>query len=429
MAYYKINGGKKLNGMISVSGAKNAAVAIIPAVILCGEKCKLFNIPDIEDVRILRELLEQIGAKVVFDGKKGIMEIDPSTINSQDLTCELMRRMRASYYFLGALLGKYGYAKLALPGGCSIGERPINMHIDGISALGADIRLNTKADILEANGKILVGNGEITLATRSVGATINIMLAASAVKAGTTVICNPAKEPHIVDVANFLNAMGADVKGAGTERITINATDSWHGCSYEIIPDQIETGTYMIAAAATGGVVTLQNVIPRHMESLTQTLRKCGVKVEEGTDGERDYLRISADKRLVATDITTEPYPGFPTDLQQPMTALLSMAKGKSIVTETIFESRFNHTKELIRMGADITITDKNMVAVIHGVEELHGADVSITDLRAGAALVVAALMAQGTSRVYEIKYLDRGYENLDDKLRGLGADIERIEA
>lgn len=427
MAYYKIRGGNRLNGMISISGAKNAAVAIIPAVILCGQECTLLNIPDIEDVRILAELLEYIGAKVDFDAGKGIMKIDPSNIFSQDLSCNLMRSLRASYYFLGALYGKYGRAKIALPGGCVIGQRPIDLHMDGMRELGAKVTL--KGDILEAESiGLSFHEGEIRLPIRSVGATINIMLAASAVKTGVTVITNPAKEPHIVDVANFLNAMGADVKGAGTDRITIRPAKQWHGCTYEVIPDQIETGTYMIAAAAAGGNVTLRNVIPRHMESLTQVLRDCGVQIEEKTDGERDYITITSDGHLKATDIRTSPYPGFPTDLQQPMAALLSLADGTSMINETIFESRFVYVTQLALMGADIKVSNDNKTAVIHGVDKLIGTDVTITDLRAGAALVVAALTAEGETRVHKVKYIDRGYEAMDKKLQSLGAHIERIE-
>lgn len=434
MAYYKIIGGKNLDGMISVSGAKNAAVAAIPAVILCGQKCTLTNIPDIEDVRILKRLLEGIGAKVDFDSKAGSITIDPSTINTQCLTCEPMRQMRASYYFLGALLGKFGYAKIALPGGCRIGERPIDLHIKGMDELGADVCLyeipsdvpGDKKEVLEAKG-MLVGRGEISL-KRSVGATINVMMAASAAKEGITVISNPAKEPHIVDVANFINAMGGNIRGAGTDKITITATKNWHGCTYEIIPDQIETGTYMIATAAAGGRITLKNVIPKHMEALTKVLRKCGVIIEEGTDGERDYLRITSPKKLLPVNFTTEPYPGFPTDLQQPMTAMLSIACGDSTVTETLFENRFNHVAELKKMGAKINVSADKKQAFISGVNKLQGADVTITDLRAGAALVVAALAAEGETKIHAIKYLDRGYEKLADKLSILGATIERIE-
>ena len=427
MSYYKIKGGNKLEGMISISGAKNAAVALIPAAILCGQKCTLLNVPNIEDVRILVELLKSIGAKINFDEDHGAMEIDPVGIHSHVLTCDLMRSLRASYYFLGALYGKYGYAKIALPGGCAIGQRPIDIHIEGLRTLGAEV--NLKNDVLEAKSKgVHFFSGEINLPVKSVGATINIMLAASTIKTGVAVITNPAKEPHIVDVANFLNAMGADVQGAGTDRITIKPAREWHGCTYEIIPDQIETGTYMIAAAATGGNVTLRNVIPKHMEALTQVLRECGATVEEKTDGKCDYITVSASKRLSATDIRTAPYPGFPTDLQQPMAALLSVATGTSMINETIFESRFMYTKQLELMGADIKVSNDNKTAVIHGVEKLFGTDVSITDLRAGAALVVAALVAEGETNVHKIHYLDRGYELLEKKLKSLGAQIERIE-
>lgn len=427
MSHYRIKGGRPLNGMISISGAKNAAVAIIPAVILCGQPCTLMNVPNIEDVRILRRLLEHIGAVVEFDTQNSIMRIDPRGIHSQDLSCELMKSLRASYYFLGALYGRYGKAKIALPGGCVIGARPINIHMDGLSELGAEVEL--RGDILYAEQKTLsFHEGEIRLPIRSVGATINIMLAASAIKEGKTIITNPAKEPHIVDVANFLNAMGADVRGAGTDRITITPAKSWHGCTYEIIPDQIETGTYMIAAAAAGGKVTLKNVIPRHMEALTQVLRDCGATVEEMTDLKYDYIIVTSDGKMRATDIRTAPYPGFPTDLQQPMAALLSRADGKSQIIENIFENRFVYIRELVHMGADIEVTDANRRAVIRGVKELKGNLVNISDLRAGAALVVAGLTAVGETNVYNVEFLDRGYEAMEEKLRTLGADIERID-
>lgn len=427
MAYYRIKGGKKLNGMISVSGAKNAAVAIIPAVILCGHKCTLLNVPDIEDVRIIMKLLKSLGATVEFDSENNEMTIDPASISTQELTCDLMRHLRGSYYFLGALYGKYGHARIALPGGCAIGERPIDLHIAGLTEMGAQVKL--KGDILQADRKgIHFCNGEINLPMKSVGTTINLMLAASTIEAGCVVITNAAKEPHIVDVANFLNAMGADVKGAGTDTITINPAKSWHGCTYEIIPDQIEAGTFMIAAAATGGTVTLRNVIPRHMESLTQVLRDCGVTVKEETDGKCDYITVSSKGRLSATDIRTAPYPGFPTDLQQPMATLLSLAEGTSKIDETIFESRFMYTRQLKLMGADIKVSNDNKTAVIHGVKKLDGAVVTITDLRAGAALVVAGLVAEGETIVQKIEYLDRGYERLDEKFRRLGAHIERVE-
>lgn len=434
MAHYRINGGKKLNGKISISGSKNAAVAIIPAVILCGKKCTLKNIPDIDDVRKLILLLESIGAKVEFDTQQNIMTVDPSGISSTELTGDLMRELRASYYFLGALLGKYGKAKLALPGGCSIGKRPIDIHISGMEALGVEVKLDKVKNTITAfsknnNGELFCSSGSIKLQKRSVGGTINIMMAAAAAKYNETVIRNAAKEPHVVDVANFLNAMGANITGAGTDTITIRPTNEWHGCTYEIIPDQIETGTYMIAAAAAGGCVTLCNVIPKHMEALTQVLLKCGVGITKFSDDERDYITIdSKGKGLSAAEVVTEPYPGFPTDLQQPLVALLAAANGQSIVREEIFEARFAYVEQLNLMGASIKVLEDNRLAVINGVGTLKAQNVIVPDLRAGAALIVAALMAEGESNIYDIQYLDRGYEKLDSKLKGVGADITRIE-
>ena len=435
MAYYKVKGGNKLNGTVSVSGAKNAAVAIIPAVILCGAECTLKNIPDIEDVRILIKLLKSVNAKVDFNTKDNILKIDSSTITKDD--CEMidpvMRDLRASYYFLGAMLGRFGTAYIKLPGGCAIGERPIDLHIMGIKALDVSIDEDTMNETVRAtanrkDGQLYCSSRLIYLPKKSVGATINIMIAASKIKYGEVVINNAAKEPHVVDVANFLNAMGADVTGAGTDNITIKPARRWHGCTYEIIPDQIETGTFMLAAAAAGGSVTVKNVIPKHMESLTQALKNCGVSVCQSWDGERDCLVVESDgaNSLNSIMVETAPYPGFPTDLQQPLVAMLSCAKGQSYVRETIFESRFVYIKQLIAMGAVIRVDDR--LACVEGQKKLKGSNVAITDLRAGAALVVAALMADGVSHISNIHFLDRGYEHFDEKFRSIGADIERVE-
>lgn len=422
MAHYVINGGKRLEGTVTIGGAKNAAVAIIPAVILAGEPCHIENLPNIEDVHVLEKILSMAGAKIQHL-PDGSVVIDPTSINTQSLTFDIMQTLRASYYMLGALLGRYGHAEIALPGGCPIGARPIDQHIKGMRALGAEIDIDKKG-IIHAEGK-LVG-AEIYMDIVSVGATINLMLAASRA-VGTTVINNAAKEPHVVDVANFLNMMGASVKGAGTDVIRIKGTDELHGCTYAIIPDQIEAGTYMIAAAATRGNVILQNIIPTHLEAISAKLMESGVHVTEGDNGREYYLNISADSRPRAVDIKTLPYPGFPTDLQQPMMSFLSVSGGSSLITENIFEDRFNHVTELNRMGANIRMINRH-TAHIEGVDALHGMDVYATDLRASAALVVAALMAEGESRVFNLHYIDRGYEHLEHKFRALGADITRVE-
>ena len=410
-----IKGGKPLAGEVTVSGAKNAAVAILPAAILCEGKCDIENLPDIEDVRLLDYLLCQMGAKTKLDGTS--MSIDASGVSGNAVDNEAVKRMRASYYLLGALLGRFGKAEVSLPGGCAIGLRPIDQHIKGFEALGAHVK--TEYGMLKAyapNG--LVGT-DIFLDLVSVGATINIMLAA--VKAqGKTTIVNAAKEPHVVDLANFLNSMGAKVKGAGTDIIRITGVEKLHSCFYSIIPDQIETGTLMIAAAATRGDVTVKNVIPTHMEALSAKLMEMGVNVEEFDDS----IRITCPRRPKHVTIKTLPYPGFPTDLQQPATVLLSTADGASIIIENIFESRFKHINEIRRMGANVSIDGR--VCVVEGVEKLTGAPVRATDLRAGAALVVAGLMADGVTEISGVKYIDRGYDHIESKLKSLGADIHR---
>lgn len=421
MAYYRINGGKRLEGAVTISGAKNAALAIIPAVILSGESCLLENLPEIEDVRIVEEILTSMGADISRT-PDGSMRIDPSGISTFSVTGEMVSSMRASYYLLGALLGRYKKAEIALPGGCAIGQRPIDQHIKGMRALGADIVI--QGGSVKARADRLRG-AEIYLDVVSVGATINIMLAAVAAE-GQTIIANAAKEPHVVDVANFLNMMGANVKGAGADVIRIQGGRRLHGCTYAVIPDQIEAGTFMIAAAATRGDVIINNVIPTHLEAISAKLMECGVTVSEGDDGRDFFIRVSADKRPRAVNIKTLPYPGFPTDLQQPMMALLATAEGNSFIMENIFENRFNHVPELAKMGASISISSRT--ATVEGVEKLYGAPLCASDLRAGAALVIAALAAEGESTISQIHFIDRGYEFLEQKLRALGADIMRIE-
>ncbi|MDO5112608.1 MAG: UDP-N-acetylglucosamine 1-carboxyvinyltransferase [Clostridia bacterium] len=422
MAHYVINGGKRLEGVVTISGAKNAALAIIPATILAGESCLLENLPSIDDVRTLECILTRMGATVAFT-PDGSMRVDPRGIRDYNVTFDMVRSLRASYYLLGALLGRYGYAKIALPGGCMIGQRPIDQHIKGMRALGATVTVEN--GMVTARADKLVG-AEIYLDVVTVGATINIMLAAVGAT-GQTIINNAAKEPHVVDVANFLNMMGASVKGAGTDVIRVMGGRTLHGCSYAIIPDQIEAGTYMVLAAATGGDVVINNVIPTHLEAISAKLMEAGVKVIEGDDGREFFMRVTAEQiRPRPVNIKTLPYPGFPTDLQQPMMALLSVADGNSYIVENIFEERYNHVPELRRMGANIEINGR--MATIDGVPKLSAAPLYASDLRAGAALIVAALMAEGESQVHNIGFIDRGYEYLEQKLRAIGADIRRVE-
>ena len=422
-SFYSIHGNRRLEGTVTISGAKNAAVAIIPAAVLAGEPCVLENLPNIADVESLREILEGLGAKVDMT-EGGCMRIDPSTINTRDATSSKVSSMRASYYLLGAMLGAYGEIELALPGGCVIGPRPIDQHVKGMRALGAKIYMDESRNVLRAQATKLKG-AEIFFDVVSVGATINVMLAATRAE-GTTVLSNVAKEPHVVDVANFLNMMGASVRGAGTDVIRIQGKKKLHGCSYSIIPDQIETGTYMIAAAATRGDVVIKNVIPTHMEAISAKLMESGARVIEGDDGRDFFLRVTMDDRPRPVSFRTMVYPGFPTDLQQPMMAYLTTASGTSVITENIFENRFNHVKELRKLGASISISKR--VARVKGVENLRGGDIYASDLRAGAALIVAGLMSNGETRVHNIGYINRGYEYLDSKFKAIGADIVRIE-
>ncbi len=417
MEKFVINGGKPLVGEVTVSGAKNAAVAILPATILAADKCIIENLPEISDVDVSLEILGDLGAKVRMLGHN-TYEIDTTHVNCTAVPDDLSRQMRASYYFLGALLGRFGEGQVAMPGGCNLGPRPIDQHLKAFTALGAE-------DVVEC-GQVRVHScglkgTHVFFDTVSVGATMNAMLSAVLAE-GQTVLENVAKEPHIVDLANFLNMMGADVRGAGTDVIKIRGRKALHGCTYSIIPDQIEAGSYMVAAAITGGNVLVKNVIPKHLEPITAKLELAGVVVEEYDDAVRVYRAGD----LLATKIKTMPHPGFPTDMQPLMTVLLSVAKGTSIVTEGIWENRFRYVDELLRMGANIQVDGR--VAVIEGVPELQPAPLRASDLRAGAALVAAALSAKGTSEIEEISHIERGYERMVEKLQGLGADIKRVK-
>ena len=413
-----ITGGQRLEGIVHVSGGKNTSVAVISASILSQTPCVIENLPNIEDVNVSVETLRHLGAKVIWDPDAGVMEVDSSTINRTDVPLELCRRMRASSYYIGALLARFGRAQVPLPGGCDIGRRPIDQHIKGMRALGA--KVETTRGMVLAEADELTGS-DVFMDMVTVGGTINVMLAASRAK-GITTIYNAAKEPHIVDLANFLNSMGCRVKGAGTDVIRIRGVDTLQ-CRrpYAVIPDQIETGTLMIAAAATRGDVVIHGCIPTHMEALTAKLLEMGVRVTENDDS----IRVRPQGVQRAVNVKTQVYPGFPTDLQQPMTSLLCMANGVSTVSETIFERRFMHLDELRRMGAHIKLMDHSTI-LIEGVRELYGAPVTVTDLRAGAALIVAGLMAKGVTEIYETSYIDRGYERIEEKLRSLGADIRR---
>ena len=417
MEYFKINGGKKLSGHVSISGAKNAAVAIIPASLLTKKVCRIENIPDIIDVINILDILKELGSKVtMFD--RHTVEIDNSGVNTFVADSDGVTRMRASYYLVGALLGRFKNAVVTMPGGCNFGERPIDLHAKGFERLGASV--NLQGGKFDVHAENLVGTN-IYFDTVSVGATINIMIAA-VLADGLTVIENAAKEPHIVDVANFLNSMGADVKGAGTDTIKIRGVKELDSCTYSLIPDQIEAGTFMVAAAATGGDVTVDNVIPKHMEALTAKLVEMGVDVTENDES----IRVRSTGILKGTNVRTLPYPGFPTDLQPLMVALLACADGTSTMTENVWENRYQYVGELRRMGANIMINGR--LAVIQGVRNLVGCPVKATDLRAGAAMVVAGLAARSETSVHSIQYIDRGYEYFAEKLKGLGADIERVK-
>lgn len=409
-----INGGRRLSGSISVSGAKNAGLPVMAAAALCDDICIIDNLPYVKDIIIMGELLRCMGAEVSLS-PNGRAVINPRGIKNVIPPEDLVAKMRASTYLMGILLGRFHEACVPPPGGCSIGARPIDQHLRGFEALGATV---TEGEFLTLKAQKLVGNDVYLEA--SVGATINLILAATKAE-GVTVIHGCAKEPHVVDVANFLNNMGASIRGAGTDTIRIRGVQHLRSASYTIIPDQIETGTWMIIAAATKGDIVIENCIPTHMEVVSDKLRKTGAEVIEGDD----FLRVRCDGPLTATNIRTMVYPGFPTDLQQPMSAMLTVARGRSVITETIYEQRYRHLEEMRRMGAKVQVEDR--LAFIDGVDKLYGRSVEATDLRAGAALIVAGLMAEGTTTISGVKYIDRGYERIEDKLTSVGADVRRI--
>ena len=417
MKQYIIKGGRPLQGEVQIGGAKNAALGIIVAAIMAVEPVLIENLPEVDDVKVLLDAIEGIGA-IVERIDEHTVRINGAVINDVNVDDEYIRKIRGSYYLVGALLGKYKKAVVALPGGCQIGSRPIDQHLKGFEQLGATVTIHNGK--IDAYAETLIGS-HIYLDCPSVGATINIMMAACMAE-GKTIIENPAKEPHIVDVANFLNSMGANIKGAGTDTIRIRGVERLHGSEYSIIPDQIEAGTYMIAAAATGGDVYIRNVIPKHLEAITAKLIEIGAKVEEYDD----CVRVHSNGRMGYANVKTMPYPGFPTDMQPQMVTLLALSEGVSIVTETIFETRFKYISELRRMGSNINV--EGNAAIITGVEGFTGATVSAPDLRAGAALVIAGLVADGFTTVEQIQYIERGYENFEDKIRGLGGFIEKVD-
>lgn len=418
MEQFVIKGGTSLSGEVEIGGAKNAALAILAAAIMTDETVTIDNLPDVRDVNVLIGAMEDIGAMIERIDRHTV-KINGSRIQRMSVDYEYIKKIRASYYLLGALLGKYHRAEVALPGGCEIGSRPIDLHIKGFRALGADVDISY--GLISAKADRLIGD-DIYMDKVSVGATINVMMAA-ALAEGKTVIENAAKEPHVVDVANFLNSMGANIRGAGTDVIRIFGVEKLHKTEYSVIPDQIEAGTFMCAAAATGGDVLVKNVIPKHLEATTAKLEEAGCIVEEYDDA----VRVIGTKTLTNTQVTTLPYPGFPTDMQPQMTVVLGIAQGTSTVTESIFENRFKYVDELSRMGANIQV--EGCIAIIRGVERYTGARVCAPDLRAGAALVVAGLAADGVTVVDDIHYIQRGYENFEGKLRNLGAQIERVSS
>ena len=412
-----ITGGTPLKGEVIISGAKNAAVGILPATLLINGICTIENLPNISDVKIYCNILEQLGAKITWNSENEIT-IDTRNITTTEAPLDLTSKFRASYYIIGALLGRKGQVTVGMPGGCKLGARPIDQHIKGFEALGATV--NVGKGKIEAHANKLTANS-IYMDITSVGATINVMLA-SVLAEGTTIIDNAAKEPHIVDVANFLNTMGADIRGAGTDTIKVNGVKELRGNStYSVVPDQIEAGTFMVAAVASKGDVLLKNCITKHLEPITAKILEVGGCVEDYGDS----IRVYCDKRPNKANIKTLPYPGFPTDMQSQMGIILSIANGTSIITESIWESRFQYTEELNKMGAKITAQGKT--AFFEGVEELTGAPVYASDLRAGAALIVAGIIAKGTTEIYNLQYVDRGYENIEEKFRNLGAKIERV--
>ena len=418
MEQYIIKGGHPLVGEVEIGGAKNAALAILAAAIMTDETVLIDNLPDVNDINVLIDAIEGIGAQV-HRVDRHTVKINGASIKNVDIEYDYIKKIRASYYLLGALLGKYRRAEVALPGGCNIGSRPIDQHLKGFRALGADVDIMHGAIVAKADE---LHGSHIFLDVVSVGATINIMMAAS-LAPGRTILENAAREPHVVDVANFLNSMGANIKGAGTDVIRIKGVEKLHRTEYSIIPDQIEAGTFMFAAAATGGDVTVKNVIPKHLEATTAKLEEIGCEVEEFDDA----VRVRAPKRLHRTHVKTLPYPGYPTDMQPQIAVTLALAEGTSIVTESIFENRFKYADELSRMGANIKVEGNS--AIIDGVKKLTGARVSAPDLRAGAALVIAGLAADGITVVDDIVYIQRGYERFEEKLRSIGGIIERVDS
>lgn len=417
MEQYIIKGGNALTGEVDISGAKNASLAIIAAAIMTDETVTIENLPDVQDINVLIQAIEGIGAKVSRINQHCV-KISGASINSIKVDYEYIKKIRASYYLLGSLLGKYRKAEVALPGGCNIGSRPIDQHIKGFKALGAQVRIEHGMIVTEA--EILEGN-HIYMDVVSVGATINIMLAAT-LAPGDTSIENAAKEPHVVDVANMLNSMGANIKGAGTDVIRIKGVRALHGTTYSIIPDQIEAGTFMFASAVTRGNILVKNVIPKHLEAVTAKLLEIGCSVEEYDDS----VRVIGTRQIISTHVKTLPYPGFPTDLQPQIAVALALSKGTSIITESIFENRFKYVDELCRMGATVKV--EGNTAIINGVEHFTGAQICAPDLRAGAALVLAGLAASGFTLIEDIIYIQRGYEEFEKKLRVLGAQIERVK-
>ena len=420
MNQYIINGNHPLFGEITISGAKNAAVAIIPAALMVDGVCRIENIPQISDVTLLFSILDELGAKVRVLNQHAV-EIDSRHIHSTKPSPDMVRKIRASYYLIGALLGRFGQASVAMPGGCNFGVRPIDQHVKGFKALGAEV---TEGNYVHAAAKSASGRlqgANVYLDVVSVGATMNVMMAA-ALAEGTTVIENCAKEPHIVDLANFLNSMGADIKGAGTDTIKVRGVERLNGGTYCIIPDQIEAGTYMTAVAATGGQLLIKNIIPKHMECISAKLMEMGVYVEEMDD----TLLVRRTGPLQRTNVKTQPYPGFPTDMQPQIAAVLALAQGTSLVTEAVWSNRFRYVDELRRLGAQIQVDGR--VAVIEGVDCFEGAPVEACDLRAGAAMVVAALAAKGTTEISNVQFIERGYEDLVGKLRSVGADIRIVD-
>ena len=418
MEKFVLNGGIPLRGEVSISGAKNAVVAILPATILAQDVCVIENIPNISDVYYMTKILEQLGARIKRLSKS-TLEIDTKGVNSYVVSHDMTKHLRASYYFIGALLGRFHRAKVAMPGGCNFGVRPIDRHIKGFELLGSTVTIGENA-IIDAAAERLEGSS-VYFDEASVGATVNVILAAVKAK-GLTVIENAAKEPHIVDLANFLNSMGADIRGAGTDTVKINGVDRLHGGSYSIIPDQIEAGTYMAAAAATGGEVLVKNVIPKHLECISAKLRETGTIVQEY----EDCVLVKGNGHLRKANIKTLPYPGFPTDMQPQMGALLCMANGTSVITEGIYDNRFKYVNELRKMGADIQVDGR--IAIFEGGAKLTGAPVMACDLRAGAAMVIAGLCASGKTEIEDIHFIERGYENFVGKLRKLGADISIVD-